>query len=127
MDRAGPPLQSGGGPRPLRARQQSRRSIALARELPLEQTDAVRIVAILKSRGLVTGIRRPSREGRTREEVGVFLARHWAEASRISPKRTAMGHRIGKRHAYEMSRCVNLYWKPYFAGKPGRGAFAAVT
>jgi integrase len=89
----------------------------LARELPLEQTDAVRIVAILKSRGLVTVSAAQSR-GETREEVGVFLARHWAEASPYIAERTAMGHRIGKRHAYEMSRCVNLYWKPYFAGKP---------
>ena len=69
----------------------------LARELPLEQTDAVRIVAILKSRGLVT-ISTSQARGEAREEVGAFLARHWAAGSPYIAERTAMGHRIGKRH-----------------------------
>ena len=88
----------------------------LARELPLERTDAVRIVAILKSRGLVT-VSASQARGEAREEVGAFLARHWAAGSPYIAERTAMGHRIGKRHTYEMSRKVVLFWEPFFKDK----------
>ena len=100
-----------GEPRVLTERATVSALYRLACELPLEQPDAFRIASILRGRGLVPLFAsRPL--GEAREEVGVSLARYWAEGSPYIAERTAIGHRIGKRHTYEMSRKVALFWEP---------------
>ena len=88
----------------------------LARDLPIEPKEALKVVSILQGRGLISSTVVQVRND-DREYVYAFLSRYWGDNSAYIAERTAMGHRIGKRHVYEMQRRIELYWKPYFEGR----------
>src|SRR5690606_6709443 len=78
--------------------------------------DAMSIVAALKDRGLidVTAVK----SGQGSQDFITFLETFWNyESSPYVREKLAHGQSIGKRHCYESTNRLRLYWKPVFTGR----------
>jgi integrase len=103
------------------------RSVQLAFDLPsilqairkaeIDSSGAMSIVAALRERELIdVGIVAKSE---TAKNIVPELLCFWDyEKSDYIRDKLAHGHTIGKRHAYEMTNRVKLYWNAYFGDKP---------
>jgi hypothetical protein len=90
--------------------------ISAVRSMPLQPADAGRIVDALRARGLIeTAV---VKAGPGAEALVTFLERFWSytESPYIREK-LAHGHRLGRRHAYDMQLHVRTHWKPYFTDR----------
>ncbi len=88
--------------------------LSALRVMQLTKADAQKIVSILRDRQLIeTAVVKAGPES---QPLVSFLKQFWNYTS--SPyvrEKLAHEHRIGKRHCYGMTLCVNKYWVPYFA------------
>jgi integrase len=86
------------------------------RSTPLTPGDAERIVSVLKARELIeTAV---VKAGPGSEGFVAFLGRFWShDQSPYVKEKLAHGHRIGRRHCYDMALAVGNYWAPFFADK----------
>jgi len=83
------------------------------RNAPLSATDAEKIVSALKDRELIeTAVVKGSQGA---EDLVAFLERFWTfDSSPHVREKLAHGHRMGRRHCYDMSMWTRTYWKPFF-------------
>jgi len=86
------------------------------RKTDLTAQDAERIVSALKMRGLIeTAV---VKAGPGSELFTAFLSRFWHyDKSPYVREKLVHGHSIGRRHCYDMSLWLKLYWRPYFGEK----------
>ena len=86
------------------------------RSAALNSTDTERIVSALKDRELLeTAVVKGSQGS---EDLVAFLERFWTfDSSPYVREKLAHGHRMGRRHCYDMSMWTRVYWKPFFAGR----------
>jgi integrase len=86
------------------------------RKTDLTAQDAERIVTALKTCGLVEAA--VVKSGPGSEQFTAFLSRFWNyDESPYVREKFAHGHSIGRRHCYDMSIWLKLYWQPFFADK----------
>ncbi len=86
------------------------------RSTPLTPGDAERIVSVLKARELIETV--VVKAGPGAECLVAFLTRFWShDQSPYVKEKLAHGHRIGKRHCYDMALAVANYWAPFFIDK----------
>ena len=83
------------------------------RSATLNDKDAEKIVSALKDRELIeTAVVKGSQGA---EGLVAFLERFWGfDSSPYVREKLAHGHRMGRRHCYDMSMWTRMYWKPYF-------------
>ena len=86
------------------------------RTVALNGSDTERIVSALKGRELLeTAVVKGSQGS---EDLVAFLERFWTfDSSPYVREKLAHGHRMGRRHCYDMSMWTRTYWKPFFAGR----------
>ncbi len=86
------------------------------RSTPLTPGDTERIVSVLKARELIeTAV---VKAGPGAEGLVAFLTRFWShDQSPYVKEKLAHGHRIGRRHCYDMALAVANYWAPFFVDK----------
>lgn len=90
---------------------------SLARDAYLDEESATQLVDILTQRGLIHVIPTPPDPGIP--PFADFLADFWDyEKSPYVAEKLAYGHRIGRRHCYDMARAVANYWIPFFGTNP---------
>jgi integrase len=83
------------------------------RQSALTPTDAERIVRTLKDRELIETT--TVKAGPGAEGLLSFLGRFWDfEGSPYIRDKLAHGHRIGRRHCYDMTGWVRTCWEPFF-------------
>ncbi len=88
-------------------------AIRYLRGAALTYQDARRIVEELDERGLLRSPDDPSSES-----LVSFLTRFWDyEHSPYVADLHSHKHAIGRRHCYDMTRCVENHWKPFFADR----------
>jgi len=88
-------------------------AIRYLRGAALTYQDARRIVEELEERGLLRSPDDPSSES-----LVSFLSRFWDyEHSPYVADLHSHKHAIGRRHCYDMTRCVENHWKPFFADR----------
>jgi integrase len=91
--------------------------LSLARDADIDEQSASQLVEILTQRGLIHVVP-------TSPDLGVprfadFLTDFWDyEKSAYVAEKLAYGHRIGRRHCYDMARAVANYWVPFFGAGP---------
>ena len=85
--------------------------LRIMRKTELTSDDGLRIVQVLKDRGLIDVAVVKSGKGTT--SFTEFLKEFWDyEVSPYVREKLAHGHSIGKRHCYESIRRFNRYWEP---------------
>ena len=86
------------------------------RSAALNGADAERIVSALKDRQLIETVVVKGSQGS--EDLIAFLDRFWTfDSSPYVREKLAHGHRIGRRHCYDMSMWTRMHWRPFFAGQ----------
>lgn len=86
--------------------------LSMVRKTPITDEDATGIVGILEERGLISV---ETTSHATGERLLSFLSDFWNyETSAYIKEKEAFGHRIGKRHCYDMRILVQRYWNEYF-------------
>lgn len=90
---------------------------SLARDADLDEQSATRLVEILTQRGLIHVV--PTSPDSEVPRFADFLTDFWDyEKSAYVAEKLAYGHRIGRRHCYDMARAVANYWVPFFGTDP---------
>jgi len=112
----GIPDRGGRGCRPVSEAIDVDTVLETIRKTDLTFQDAERIVAVLKMRGLIeTAV---VKAGPGSELFTAFLSRFWDyDESPYVRDKLAHGHRIGRRHCYDMALWLKLYWQPFFGDK----------
>lgn len=112
----GLPDRGGGGCRPVSETIDMDTVLEAIRKTDLTSQDAERIVAALKTRGLIeTAI---VKAGPGSELFTAFLSRFWDyDQSPYVREKLAHGHSMGRRHCYDMALWLKLYWKSFFGDK----------
>ncbi len=115
-ERNGVPDRGGGGSRPVSETIDMDTVLEAIRKTDLTAQDAERIVAALKTRGLIeTAV---VKAGPGSELFTAFLSRFWDyDESPYVRDKLAHGHSIGRRHCYDMALWLKLYWRPFFGDK----------
>ena len=88
--------------------------LTAVRKAQLTTEDTQKVVSILKERELIeTAV---VKDGPGSQELVSFLSQFWDyDTSPYIREKLAYGHRMGRRHCYDMALWVKHYWKPYFA------------
>jgi hypothetical protein len=113
---AGIPTGRARKPRTLGAAAGIEDILKVLRQTDLDSDDALRIVAALKDRGLISIS--AVKAGKETVEFTGFLEEFWDyTASPYIREKLAHGQSIGNRHCYESMSRFHRYWEPAFKGR----------